>query len=100
MFLPLGGPPTADEEGMLYGRRGCSLRFLRVFPGWSQVPLTEVSQFRKLLMRVRFALATQAITYASSINPSTGTESGMRSNGLTKYRTAETIDRVASADAE
>jgi len=43
-----------------------------------------VSHLRKLLMRVRFDLATKVSTDASSTSPSTGMESGMRSNGLTK----------------
>jgi hypothetical protein len=46
--------------------------------------LQAISHFRKLLIAVRFALATQPITAASSINPNTGMASGIRSNGLRK----------------
>ena len=44
----------------------------------------RISHFRKLVINVRFDLATKVSTDASSTNPRTGMESGMRSNGLTK----------------
>jgi hypothetical protein len=52
--------------------------------GKGKFPLNRISHFRKLLIALRFAFATQAITAASSVNPNTGTPSGIRSNGLTK----------------
>jgi len=55
-----------------------------VLDRWGQPLSTRTSHLRKLLIRVRFALATHIITAASSTIPSTGIESGMRSNGLTK----------------
>ena len=53
-----------------------------------KAPPNKISHFRKLLIAARCIFATQPITLASSINPNTGMPSGIRSSGLTKYRTA------------
>jgi hypothetical protein len=73
------------ERGMFWVRGGLSHSpLVRYFIDGVRSLSKRISHFRKLLISPRFALATHVITNPSSINPSTGMGSGMRSSGLTK----------------